>query len=140
MNPRTKKNLTDAIECTAFDATQYNRFAARARMEDEWHLAELFQEMADTDRTEYFPKEAEIAGLIGSSPDNLRNAMDSDRKEIKMFIRFAREAKEDGDIDISSLFEKIGSDRAKRYAHFEDALRAMGIHSNVWTVDHSQPL
>ncbi len=133
MNLRTKKNLADTMECTAVDATKYNRFAARARMEDEWNLAILFEEMADNDRTEHFPKEAELAGLIASSPDNLRNAMESDRKEIKMFMRFAREAKEDGDIDISSMFEKLGCDRAKRYAQFEAVLRTMGIHSNVWS-------
>jgi rubrerythrin len=140
MNPRTNRNLAHAMECAAMDATEYNRFAARARMEDEWGLAKLFQDMADTDRTEYFPKEAELAGLIASSPDNLRNAMDSDRKEIKMFIRFASEAKEDGDADISSMFEKLGRDRANRYAQFEAALRTMGVHSNVWTVDDSQSL
>jgi rubrerythrin len=133
-------NLTGAIECAAIDAAKYNRFAARARMESEWDLAKLFQEMADSDRLDSFAKEAKIAGLIASSADNLRNAMETDRKEVTMFNCFARQAREDGDVEIASLFETIERNRVKRYARLEAALGTMGIHSGVWTIDDSRPL
>jgi rubrerythrin len=140
MNLRTKKNLTGAMECAAIDAAKYNRFAARARMENEWDLAKLFQEMADSDRLDSFAKEAKMAGLIASSADNLRDAMEIDRKEVTMFNCFAREAREDGDVEIASLFETIERNRVKRYARLEAALGTMGIHSAVCTIDDSRPL
>ncbi len=131
MNPRTKNNLKAAMECDALDAAKYSRFAARARMDDDWELAEVFQEAADDDRTEQFGKEAELDGLISSSPDNLRNAIDAQRQEVGRFVQFAREAKQDGDLAAAALFEKISHDKAGRLARFEAVLAELGVHSNT---------
>ena len=134
MSPRTKKNLMAAIECDAIDAAKYARCAALARKDDDWELAQAFQETADNDRTKHFPKEAELEGLIASSPDNLRNAIDSETKELKMFREFAHQANEDGDLRIASLFEEISRDKAERCARFEAVLADMGLHSNPQTL------
>jgi rubrerythrin len=100
-------------------------------MDDDWELAKAFEDAADSDRMEHFAKEAEAKGLIASSPDNLRNVLTSEKKEIEMFARFAREATEDGDADIAAAFEKIRSDKAKQCVRFEAVLADMGVHSNV---------
>lgn len=122
------------MKCDALDAAKYRRFAARARMEEDWQLANAFQETAERDRTEHFCKEAELAGLIGNSAENLRNAIDEESEETLMFARFAQQAKEEGDLAIGSLFEAISRDKAARRAKFESILAEMGIHSNMHAV------
>ena len=134
MSPRTKQNLAAAMQCDALDAAKYARFAARARMDDDWELAKAFQETADTERTEHFSKEAELEGLIAKSPDNLRNTIDEETKEIERFTEFARQATEDGDLGIASVFEQISHDKAERRVRFEAVLADMGLHSNPQTV------
>lgn len=134
MSPRTKRNLNIALERDAVDAATYSRFAARARSEDDWNLAQAFQETADRDRVDHFAKEAELERLIASSPDNLRNAIEVERKEAKMYSEFGREAKEDGDLDVASVFENISRDKAERCARFEGILEAMGIHGGIQTI------
>lgn len=134
MSPRTKQNLMAAMQCDALDAAKYARFAARARMDDDWELAKAFQETADTDRTEHFSKEAQLEGLIAGSPQNLRNAIDAEANEIEKFVKFARQATEDGDLGIASVFEQISRDKTERRARFEAVLADMGLHSNRQTV------
>jgi rubrerythrin len=123
-----------AIECDALDAAKYSRFAALARMDDHWDLAQAFQETADLDRTQHFAKEAELEGLIASSPENLRNGIDTEMKEVKMYAQFAREATEDGDLQISAVFQRISRDKAERCARFEAVLGEMGLHSSIRTL------
>jgi rubrerythrin len=122
------------MQCDALDAAKYGRVAARARMDSDWDLAEAFQETADDDRTEHFSKEAELGGLIANSAENLRNAIDAEAREVNLFTEFARQAREDDDLGIASVFEQIGHDKAERHARFEALLADMGVHSNPQTV------
>jgi rubrerythrin len=135
MSPRTKKNLLTAMECDAFDAAKYSRFAAHARMDDDWQLAKAFQDTADLDRVDHFAKEAELEGLLSSSPDNLRNAIDEETKGRNLLAQFAQEAREDGDLSIAAALEAISRDKAERCARFEAILAEMGLRSNPHTVD-----
>ena len=134
MSPRTKKNLMTAMKCDAFDAAKYSRFAAHARMCDDWELAQMFQETADSDRTDHFAKEAELEGLVAASPENLRNAIDTEMREIAILYQFASEATEDGDLEAAAAFEKISHHKAARCARFNVLLEKMGVHSNVESV------
>jgi rubrerythrin len=119
-----------AMQCDAFDAAKYGRLAARARMDSDWELAEAFQETADDDRTEHFANEAELGGLVASSPENLRNAIEAEAREITMFAEFARQAKEDGDLGIASVFQRICDDKTQRRTQFQAVLADMEDHSN----------
>lgn len=134
MSPRTRHNLDIALQRDAIDATTYSRFAARARMDEEFELAQAFQETADRDRADHFPKEAALEHLIASSPDNLRNAIDAERQETTLLSQFAREAREDGDLAVAGLFEEISRDKAERCAKFESILEELGLHSNIQTI------
>ncbi len=103
-------------------------------MNNDWELAKEFQETADSDRTKHFVKRAELEGLVASGPDNLRNAIDAESKEVAQFAQFAREAAEDSDLALASAFEKISRHKTERCARFEAMLADMGIHSNTQTV------
>lgn len=134
MTQRTRKNVTAALQCDAVDSAKYQRFAARARMDDDWELAKAFQDAADADRSEHFCKEAQLQGLIADSPENLRRAIDAEAQEAETFAQFAREAAEDGDRAAANIFEQIGKDKAEICARFEDVLAQMGVHSDVRAV------
>lgn len=134
MSPRTKQNLVAAMQCDALNAAKFGRFAARARVDDDWELAKAFQETADSERTEHFSKEADVEGLVASSADNLRNTIDAETKEIQMVTDFARQATEDGDLAIALVFDQISRDKAERRARFEAVLADMGLHGNPQTV------
>jgi rubrerythrin len=134
MNPRTRQNLITAMNCDALDAAKYSRFAARARMDENWHLARVFQDSADIDRADHFPSEAEVAGLISTSPDNLRSAVDTERAEAAMLRNFAEQATADGDLEAASVFRKVSRDKAERLARFEAVLEELGVHGDLRTL------
>ena len=96
----------------------------------DWGLAEAFQDAADGDRTQHFSKEAELEGVIGHSPDNLRNAIEAEVKEMNMFAQFAREAMEDGDSNAAALFDRVSCDKAESCRRFEAILGNMGLHTD----------
>lgn len=56
MGPQTKQNLNAAMQSEAFSHVKYLRFAAHARMNEHWDLAQLFDEAADAARTGISPK------------------------------------------------------------------------------------
>jgi rubrerythrin len=51
-----------------------------------------------------------------------------------MYNEFAQQTKEDGDLDVTAVFENISRGKAERCARFERILEAMGIHSGVQTI------
>jgi rubrerythrin len=113
MKLRTQRNLTTAMQRGALDAVKYHRFACCARMDGDWELARAFQDTADSDRTQSLSREAEREGLIAHSPDNLRDAIEAEMKEMNVFATFACEAMEDGDLNAAALFDRISRDKAQ---------------------------
>ncbi len=122
------------MKCDAFESATYSRFAAHARTDSDWELAKLFQDSADDDRTLHFAREAELDGLVTESPENLRNALDAEREEFKMYSKFALEATADGDLAAAAAFEKICHERTSRCNRLEALLADMGLHSDIRTV------
>ena len=92
MNPRTKQNLHTAMQAEALAYAKFARFAAAARMHEDVGLATLFQQSADVDRCHHFAQQAELAGIVGSSDDNLANAIEQTIHQIAMYEIFTRQA------------------------------------------------
>jgi rubrerythrin len=122
------------MRCEAFESATYSRFAAHARMDSDWELAKTFQDSADANRTQHFVREAALDGLVDETPENLRNAIDAETHECKMYTQFALEARDDGDIGVANAFEEICRDKAVRCTAMEGLLQSMGIHSHVKAV------
>ena len=122
------------MRCDAFDAAAYARFAARARIDGDWELATIFQKIADEDHTHYYSKEAEMDGPVASTAANLRNAIQTELSEANMFKRFAREANEDGDGGVATVFERVGIEKAADADRLEAALAELGVHSDFRTI------
>ena len=134
MKPKTQPNLTIAMQSEALAHAKYSRFAARARMDGEWELARMFQDIADSDRTEYFAKEAELIGLGADTRKNLRTAIEDHSDQVKMYTRFKDAAAVNGDSAADTLFEKVARDKMSRRADLEAALERLGCASCVHLV------
>jgi rubrerythrin len=131
MSPRTKKNLNAAMEYDALASAKHYRFAARARLDENWDLADAFQEAADDEMTEDFATEARLEGVVASSADNLRNAIETEKVRVQNYSQFAREAREDGDTNVAVAFERIGDEKETRRAEFERILEKMQVSGSV---------
>ena len=107
----TKSEHRDANR--SIHSCRYLRFAAHARMNENWDLAQLFQVAADTDRTEHFAEEADLAGLVRVIPRILDMLWKKSGLRLRC-TRFAKEATADGDLAAAALFEKMQAAAAIR--------------------------
>lgn len=130
MSPRTKNNLNTAMEAAALAFAKYSRFAARARTEQDWELAREFQQTADSERCEHFASETDLEGFVHESADNLRDTIAAETKQIEFCKRFAREAREDGDLAVASTFERVSRDKDRRCERFQHILERIGVNSD----------
>lgn len=123
MNEQTLKNLSTAMHGEAFAYAKYMAFADHARKTGNGKLAELFETTAKTEYMEHFTEEAELAGLIGTDAQNLKNAIDGESYETEtMYREFAQQAKQMGDLKAAERFEEIRQDEAKHREAFSSAL------------------
>ena len=125
------------MECAAVAFAKYSRFAARARMDENWELARKFQQTADTERLDRFAREAKMEDLIEGCGENLGSTIEAERKQLQIFNRFAEEAKEDKDLDAACEFERIRREKERRCARFERILENIGVHCDAQMVGGS---
>lgn len=94
-----------------------------ARKSGNQELADLFEKTANTERFEHFAEEAQLAGLVGSDADNLRDAIKGEAYEIDtMYLEFAQKAKGAGDTAAADRFEEIRHDEMGHRDAFKIAL------------------
>jgi rubrerythrin len=123
MNEQTMKNLSTAMHGEAFAYAKYLLFAEHARKNGNTKVADLFESAAKTERFEHFSEEAELAGLVGSDSDNLKDAIKGESYETEtMYREFAEQAKQAGDHQAAKRFEEIRLDEAKHRDAFNAAL------------------
>ena len=95
----------------AFAYVKYLLYAEHARKSGNKELADLFEKTANTERFEHFAEEAQLAGLVGSDAENLRDAIKGESYEIDiMYLEFAGQAKAAGDTAAAARFEEIRHD------------------------------
>jgi rubrerythrin len=123
LNKKTKDNLSTAMHGEAFAYVKYLLYAEHARRGGNLELADLFEKTAKTERFEHFAEEAELAGLIGSDTDNLKDAIGGEAYEVDtMYLEFAKDAKVAGDAAAAARFEEIRHDEMGHRDAFKIAL------------------
>ena len=120
LGPKTKKNLEDAFAGESMARNKYTYFASLAKKEGFVQMMNIFLETAENEK-EHAKLWAKELGLIGSMADNLKAAMDGEHYEnTDMYVRMAKEAKEEGHDDIAKRFllvaaaEKAHEERYKK--------------------------
>jgi rubrerythrin len=123
VHPQTAENLSSAMHGEAFAFAKYMLYAEQARKSGHPELAKLFELNAHTERFEHFAEEAKLAGLVGSDEDNLRDAIKGETWEFDhMYLDFARQATEAGDMTAATRFEEIRLDEGRHRDAFQSAL------------------
>ena len=83
----------------------------------------MFEKTANTERFEHFAEEAQLAGLVGSDADNLKDAINGESYEVDtMYLEFAEKAKVAGDAAAAARFEEIRHDEIGHRNAFKTAL------------------
>ena len=127
LDQKTLDDLSTAMHGEAFAYAKYLLYAEQARKSGNKELADLFEKTANTERFEHFAEEAELAGLVGSDADNLRDAIKGESYEIDiMYLEFAGHAKAAGDTAAAARFEEIRHDEIGHRDAFKSALAKLG--------------
>jgi rubrerythrin len=112
----------------AFAHAKYTLFAEQARLNGHEALAKLFAQTAKIELHEHFKEEAELAELLGSDADNLRDAISGESYEVDtMYREFAEQANAAGETASAERFAEVRSDEMKHRALFEEALAELGV-------------
>jgi rubrerythrin len=122
-SPVIQKDLETAMKGEAFAYAKYMLYAEQARAHGNGELAALFESTAKTERLEHFREHAELAGLVSSDSDNLRDAIAGENYETtKMYPGMAARARRAGDKAAASRFTEIGVDESKHRDAFSAEL------------------
>ena len=120
-HPKTMENLSTAMHGEAFAYAKYEMFADQARKDGNTAVADLFDKTAKVEYLEHFREHAQLAGIVGSDQDNLKDAIKGESYETEtMYPTFAKEARAAGDQEAANRFAEIGKDEAGH----RDAFRA----------------
>lgn len=123
LNQKTLYDLSTAMHGEAFAYVKYLLYAEHARKNGNNELGDLFERTANTERFEHFAEEAQLAGLVGSDVDNLKEAIQGESYEIdSMYLEFAQKAKVAGDTAAAARFEEIRHDEMGHRDAFKNAL------------------
>lgn len=123
---KTLANLSTAMHGEAFAYAKYLLFARHARQSGNRDVADLFEKTARVERFQHFAEEAQIAGLVGSDADNLRDAIKGESYEVDtMYFEFARQALTAGDQTAADRFEEVRHDEMGHRDAFQAALKTL---------------
>jgi rubrerythrin len=126
LNQKTLDNLSTAMHGEAFAHAKYLLYAQHARHSGNADLAALFQRTASVERLQHFAEEAQLAGLVGSDADNLKDAIKGESYEVEtMYADFARQATAAGDKAAADRFEEVRKDEMAHRDAFQAALKTL---------------
>ena len=117
---KTEKNLMEAFAGESQARNKYTYYASQARKDGYVQIAEIFEETANNEK-----EHAKLwfkylhGGKVPATPDNLADAAAGENYEwTDMYDRMAKEAREEGFIEIAARFEgvaKIEKAHEERY-------------------------
>lgn len=126
LSQKTQDNLSTAMHGEAFAYAKYLLYAHQARQHGNVELANLFRKAANTERFQHFAEEAQLAGLVGSDADNLKDAIKGESYEVEaMYREFAERAAAAGDKSAADRFEEVRHDEMGHRDAFKAALEKM---------------
>jgi rubrerythrin len=130
LSKQTEDNLSTAMHGEALAYAKYMLYAQQSRKNGKKQLAALFERAARTERFQHFAEEADLAGLVGSDEDNLRDAIQGESYEVEtMYREFAQLAAAAGDKSAADRFEEIRHDEMGHRDAFKAALAKPEIKS-----------
>ncbi len=118
LGPKTKKNLEEALAGESMARNKYDWFAKEAKKEGYVQMQNIFMETALNEK-EHAKLWAKALGIINKTAENLKAAAEGELYEHSdMYVRMAKEAKEEGHDDIAKSFLMVAEaekEHEKRY-------------------------
>ena len=128
---KTEKNLLEAFAGESMARNKYTYYASKAKKDGYVQISKIFEETADNEK-----EHAKIwfkylhDGKVPDTTVNLKDATDGENFEwTDMYARMAKEAREEGFIEIAEHFEMVGAiekEHEERYrkllSNIEDGL------------------
>ena len=115
---RTEQNLWSAFAGESQARNKYTYFASKAKKEGYVQIAKFFEETANNEK-EHAKIWFKLLNGIGDTAANLKAAAEGENYEwTDMYAAFAKEAREEGFVEIAALFEavaKIEKEHEERY-------------------------
>ncbi len=115
---KTEKNLREAFAGESQARNKYTYFASVAKKEGYEQISEIFLKTAENEK-EHAKMWFKALGELGSTTDNLKAAAAGENYEwTDMYDKFAREAEEEGFLDLARQFRgvaKIEKAHEERY-------------------------
>jgi rubrerythrin len=122
----TQEDVLTAMHGEAFAYARYMLFAEEARRDDRPEIAELFEATARTELLEHFAQEAALVGLVRTTADNLRTAIEGESHEIDVvYPSYAEHARAAGDAPAADRLEEIRRDELEHLEAFREALESI---------------
>ena len=115
---RTEKNLWEAFAGESMARNKYTYFASAAKKAGYEQIAAIFQETADNEK-EHAKLHFKALSGISDTLANLKAAAAGENDEwSEMYPRMAKEAREEGFVELAAMFEniaKVEAEHEKRY-------------------------
>ncbi len=119
---KTEKNLKEAFAGESQARNKYTYFASVAKKEGYEKISAIFLETADNEK-EHAKLELRQLGGIGNTIENLKECIAGENLEhTSMYPTFAKEAREEGFVEIAEMFEKIAAIEKEHEARFREML------------------
>lgn len=104
---RTEANLKTAFAGESQALAKYSMFASRAKKEGYVQISNLFAETAGNEK-EHASMWLKLLNGMGTTAENLKVAAAGENYEwTEMYANFAREAREEGFLEIADLFDGV---------------------------------
>ncbi len=133
---KTEKNLMEAFAGESQARNKYTYFAQKAREEGFEQIAAIFEETANQEKQHAKMWFSEFHG-IGSTDENLEAAAAGENEEwTDMYVRMAKEAREEGFEELAQKFELVGAVEKSHEARY---LRLLEHYKNETTYKGEAP-
>ena len=107
---KTQSNLEAAFAGESMARNKYTYYASKAKKDGYVQISELFQETADNEKEHAKIWYKLLNDGIGSTVENLEKAANGEQDEwTTMYAKFAAEAREEGFMEIASLFDGVAA-------------------------------
>ena len=109
---KTEANLMVAFAGESMARNKYSYYASKAKKDGYVQISKIFEETAanEKEHAKIWFKLLQEGGVIGSTVENLKAAAAGEHDEwTDMYVRFAKDAREEGFEDIAKLFEGVAA-------------------------------
>ena len=117
---KTEKNLWEAFAGESMARNKYTYFASAAKKAGYEQIAAIFQETADNEK-EHAKLHFKALSGISDTLANLKAAAAGENDEwSEMYPRMAKEAREEGFVELAAMFENIAKVEAEHEKRYKD--------------------